>query len=136
MNNSSKGGCAESLNTTHPPITKLKVLTNEYLRSTKINIRDHGGKEIKQKRMLLVLCVFSKHGYRLTRFDAIKFNDTSLNSTIPKLESKLGLAVQREWTTRVTAYETHTRCKGYWLDPEQIEKAENLLLCQPKSSHG
>jgi len=136
MNNSSTGGCAESPNTTHPPITKLKVLTNEYLRNTKISIRDYSGKEIKQRRILLVLCVFSKHGYRLTRFDAIKFNDTSLNSTIPKLESQLGVAVQREWTTRKTVYETHTRCKGYWLDPEQLEKAENLLLGNPKASHG
>jgi len=130
------GGCATSPNTTHPPLTELKILTNEYLRNPKISIHDQSGKEIKQRRMLLVLCVFSKHGYRLTRFDAIKFNDTSLNSTIPKLESKLGVTVQREWTTRKTAYETHTRCKGYWLDSEQLEKAENMLLRKPKATHG
>jgi len=136
MKKSTTGGCAESPNTTHPPIAKLKVLTNEYLRNPEISIRNSAGKEVKQKRMLLVLCVFSKHGYKLTRFDAIKFNDTTLNSTIPKLQSELGVAVQREWTTRKTAYEEITRCKCYWLDPEQLERAENILIRNTKASNG
>jgi len=120
-------GCAGSPNTAHPPINELKALVNEYLNSNQINITGKTGKPIKAKRMLAVICVFSHAGYPITFFDALKFNDSVLHSTIPGIERDYGIKISRRWAKRQSSFEI-TNCKEYYLDHEQLSIAEQVLF--------
>lgn len=121
------GGCEASQNFSHPPITKLKLLVNEYLSSEKINILGRSGKPIKKKRILAIMCVFTRAGYTMTFFDAQKFNDPILHTTVPTIEKDYGIIISRRWTKRRGAFEI-TDCKEYYLSESQLSAAEQLLF--------
>lgn len=67
-------------------------------------------------------------GNRVNRWDAASLiRDSCWNSTVAEMEARLGLRISREETV-VRGYQGEpTRCKSYWLDPEQREKAKRML---------
>ncbi len=77
--------------------------------------------ELKWRRIL----VFFAQGGRLTRFDAEKLGDHSLNSTISNLET-MGMRIAREPIAIEGRFGT-IRCKRYWLEPDEQMRARILL---------
>ena len=79
-------------------------------------------RETKLKRILAVLA----RGISLNRFEAEPLGDHCLHTTVAKIES-YGITVARR-EERVRGYMGHaTRCRRYWLDPAECEKAASLL---------
>lgn len=65
-------------------------------------------------------------GRRLNRFDAYReLRDSCLNTTVSQLERR-GLMIQRKDETVPGAYGP-VHCCRYWLAPESIERARELL---------
>ena len=66
-------------------------------------------------------------GRTLNRFEATRqLHDWTLHSTVSALE-KHGISVARQYET-VPGYQGHpTRCRRYWLEPDQRERARKLL---------
>jgi hypothetical protein len=80
------------------------------------------GADSKIRRILRVLA----SGKSLNRFQAIGYHDSVLNSTISKIESK-GINVSRREET-VRGFEGEpVHCCRYWLEPDQRERALELL---------
>lgn len=65
------------------------------------------------------------NGEALTRFDAERFGEHTLNSTIPIFEGK-GLTVAREWV-KVPGRFGEIRCLRYSLSPAEQKRAQQLL---------
>lgn len=81
----------------------------------------NGARELKWQRILKFLA----HGGRLTRFDAEKLGCHTLNTTVANLEHK-GICVSREpWLLQGRFGEI--RCKRYWLEPDERQRALELL---------
>lgn len=80
----------------------------------------------KYERVLVWLIVASKAGHKVTMFDAEIIGDHVLRSTVPTITKVYGVTVQREWTKRPGRF-GEIDCCQYWVDPNQIEKAERLF---------
>jgi hypothetical protein len=78
-------------------------------------------RERKWRRILTYLA----RGGRLTRFDAEKLGDHSLNTTISDFGHR-GIAVARKPITLQGRF-GEIRCKTYWLEPEERQRALQLL---------
>lgn len=97
------------------PGTSLFVATGSH--GTLMSL-DH---ERKWQRILAYLA----RGGRLTRFDAEKLGDHALNTTVANL-GKRGITVSREPWLLVGRY-GEIRCKRYWLEPDERQRALGLL---------
>ena len=78
-------------------------------------------REKKWQRILTYLA----RGGRLTRFDAEKLGDHALNTTVANLGRK-GISVSRKPTLLQGRF-GNIRCKTYWLEPDERQRAMRLL---------
>lgn len=68
------------------------------------------------------------NGERLNFIDAQrKHHDRSLHSTVSEIQSRLGIDVKRSWEMVPSFMGEPTRCRRYWLEPEQRDKALLIL---------
>ena len=84
----------------------------------------------KRQHILGWLVDKSLSGARVTRFDSERVGDHCLPTTISELQSLEGIAVSREMTKRPTRFGKPISCAQYWLDRENIGKAQKLLAHQ------
>ncbi len=75
----------------------------------------------KWRRILRLLA----EGQKLNRFDAERFGDHALNSTIAKI-GRMGVRVSREPITLTGRFGT-IHCKRYWIEPNDVERAFAIL---------
>jgi hypothetical protein len=68
-------------------------------------------------------------GVALTRFDAERFGDHALNSTVAQI-GRMGVRVSREPITLAGRFGT-IRCKRYWIESSDAERA--LVILQERT---
>lgn len=77
--------------------------------------------EEKWRRILRLM----RTGARLTRFDVEKYGDHCFNTSVSVIGKK-GITISREPIV-IEGRFGKFRCKQYWLEPDQIERARRLL---------
>ncbi|NWF37510.1 hypothetical protein F3F93_12250 [Mariprofundus sp. KV] len=64
----------------------------------------------------------------LNRYEAERFNDHCLPSTVSTIQQKHGITIARRFETVPGYMGIPTSCCRYWLEPEQKVKAMEILL--------
>lgn len=64
------------------------------------------------------------------RFDAERWGDHALHSTVSTLMRFQGLRVDREWREVPTRFEKHCRVKAYWIAESSRRRALCLVAAQ------
>jgi hypothetical protein len=85
------------------------------------NAEEHAGRELKWRRILGLLA----EGRQLTRFDVEPHGDHCFNTSVSVI-SKKGIQISRKPIV-VDGRFGRFRCKLYWLEADQIERARCLL---------
>lgn len=65
-------------------------------------------------------------GEKLHRFDAFKYHDTCLNSTVSTLQNNHGIPISRKGIT-VIRHGNKVAVKLYWLPPTSLGRANEVL---------
>lgn len=69
----------------------------------------------------------------LNCFEAVKFHDYVLRTTVSDLEKSCGLKFLRKWETLPNTFGKTTDCMRYWLDDENIKLANALIGSENES---
>ena len=88
-----------------------------------------------QSKIRVILALFID-GKRLNRFDAERYHDHCLHSTVSALE-RMGIAIEREWeTVPCLGGKKTVRCKRYWLceHAENVARARRILKARGGTS--
>ena len=64
-------------------------------------------------------------GVALTQFDAERFGDHALNSTVAEI-GRMGIRISREPITLTGRFGT-IHCKRYWIETSDVERALSIL---------
>ena len=99
-----------------------KLLKQELLK--RINSAKLEKQLLKKDRMLLWLVIASELGIKVTRFDALKVNDTIWNTTVSELSAINHLIIDRQPTQRHTSQWGLTSCHLYWLQGDALKAAQ------------
>ncbi len=82
---------------------------------------NHSNRLIKRKRVLGALLA----GGSYNRFEAEQeLSDHCLNSTIAELGTFAGINISRCWEVVPGYLGAPTRCKRYWIEPEEIARVQ------------
>jgi len=104
-----------------PPVkdcAALKVFPQEQESET----RSYDSKTLKWRTTLLHLTRGPHH-----RFDAERWGDHALPSTVSSIERDYGLVIEREWREVPTRFGRPCRVKEYWVGCTSLDAAMRLV---------
>lgn len=104
-----------------PPVkdcAALKVFPREQESKQQAN----DSKTLKWRTTLLHLTRGPRH-----RFDAERWGDHALPSTVSSIERDYGLVINREWREVPTRFGRHCRVKEYWVACASLDAAMRLV---------
>ena len=86
----------------------------------------------KKPTKLEVILSALADGKKLHRFNAFQYGDTCLHTTVSTLQNSYAVIVSRKFIKYTTINGHDARVRLYWLEPEQVTKAEQLLKLMRK----
>ena len=84
-------------------------------------------KTIKQKSKRHTILFAIALGMSLTRFTAEHLRDHCLNTTVSEIKTRDGIFVSNKQISFINSAGHMVHCKLYWLEPDQQERALNIL---------
>jgi hypothetical protein len=117
---------SEPIKTKAAPPTKENAAIETSFSDTEFN-----GAQLKWQTTLRHLLRGPRH-----RFDAERWGDHALHSTVSSLQHIYGVQIDREWRRVPTRFGTHCRVRAYWVAELSRNHAMRLVARHKRNKNG